>query len=244
MGGVIEQWQEHLNRHDLDLPPVVRSLFPRWLAVFALHAASRPKQQVLAWTINIQQPLVNLFFAADTDLDSVTGRAFTENVRQGQENRFYQDFSPRGKPVMRSICLFSGADPFLAGENFYRQSEQRPARFFQMGATRFAMLVAHPDCDEAWLEGITQEEIPDLIEQETVVVMEKRPIHWHCGCHENRLMQVLEATFRSDPAALFADQETLEAQCPRCAARYLLRREAMEAHVEKSQNPVSGDRKA
>src|SRR5262245_6868758 len=55
------------------------SLFKRALAAFTLHAASRPRNELLAWTINIQEPLVNLFLGGDNGTGTVVGRVFTEN---------------------------------------------------------------------------------------------------------------------------------------------------------------------
>lgn len=225
--------EKHMHRHEVDYPEDLRDLFRVFLAVFALHAASRPKHQVLAWTLNFQKPLFNLFLAADTDLDSVTGRIFTENIRQGEDQRFYQESARIGQPVMRSICLFSGNDPFLAAETFYRQSEQRLARFFQIAPTEFSMLVAHPDCDETWLTNLSHEDIHGLSREEKVVPIEIRPLRWFCGCNEERLLHALAAPYRMAPEDLFAQEEMLEAQCPRCASRYRLRREAMEAYVAK-----------
>jgi hypothetical protein len=40
----------------------------------------------------------------------------------------------------------------------------------------------------------------------------------------------------ADPEALFGDEETITVNCPRCAARYRVSREAMEAHVAERQS--------
>jgi molecular chaperone Hsp33 len=36
---------------------------------------------------------------------------------------------------------------------------------------------------------------------------------------------------RADPVELFGEHEKIEIRCPRCAARYTITREAMEAKV-------------
>ncbi|MCH8540795.1 MAG: disulfide bond chaperone [Opitutales bacterium] len=231
----------HRKRYQWDPSPEANELFQRFLAIFTLHAAARPKRQVLAWTIHLQNPLLNLFLAADTDQDSVAGRFFRENVKSIQENRFYQEVSIRGGEVARSICTFRGSDPIVAAENYYAQSEQRPARFFQTGENRFRLLLAHPDCDVRWLQSLEQKDLPHLDEEETVVFMERRPAFWHCGCVEKNLTKILVPSFAEDPEALFAGKETLEMVCPRCAARHTIRREAVEAAASEEQKKEPGD---
>lgn len=45
------------------------------------------------------------------------------------------------------------------------------------------------------------------------------------------MMEVLAPVMRSDPEGLFGDAETVQIQCPRCAARHTITREALEAFV-------------
>lgn len=45
------------------------------------------------------------------------------------------------------------------------------------------------------------------------------------------MMNVLAGAMRQDPDALFDHQPTLRMSCPRCGARYVITREALEAHL-------------
>jgi molecular chaperone Hsp33 len=47
------------------------------------------------------------------------------------------------------------------------------------------------------------------------------------------MLEVLAPTMRQDPDGLFGDEEKIEIRCPRCAGRYAITREAMEAFVAK-----------
>src|SRR5438034_11724092 len=67
------------------------AMFKRALAAFVLHCASRPRNELTAWTINFQQPLVNLFLTGDNETGAVAGRVFEENVKELPENLFYAD---------------------------------------------------------------------------------------------------------------------------------------------------------
>ena len=76
----------HLKDNRIEIDSETDDLFKRGLAAFALHCVSRPRNEVLAWTINFQEPLLNLFLGGDTSDGSVVGRVFTENVKEAEEN--------------------------------------------------------------------------------------------------------------------------------------------------------------
>jgi molecular chaperone Hsp33 len=207
------------------------AMFKRALAAFTLHCASRPWNELTAWTINFQQPLVNLFLVGDNDTGAITGRVFDENVKELPENIFYADVVRGREPKRRSAVSFQGSDPMEAAEKFYQQSEQRIARYFQLGEEDFAMVTELPDCDLDWLNGLTVEQVKDFDRAELLGPMERRIYRWHCGCNQQRMMEVLAPTMRQDPKELFGDDEKLEIRCPRCGARHAITREALEAFV-------------
>lgn len=207
------------------------AMFKRALAAFTLHCASRPWNELTAWTINFQQPLVNLFLTGDNSTGAVTGRVFADRVKELPENLFYADVVRGNQPKRRSTVTFEGADPIAAAEKFYTQSEQRLARYFQIAEEEFVMVTEHPDCDLAWLRGLTVDDVRALDTAETLALMERRIYRWHCGCNQERMMEVLAPTMRQDPEELFGDEPKLEMRCPRCGARYAITREGLEAFV-------------
>lgn len=222
----------HLSDNHLKPAPEHDRLFKQALAAFALHCASRPRFEHLAWTISLQEPRLNLFLAGDNEDCTVTGRTFTENVREAEKNVFYSDLMPRrGAEKRRSVVNFEGADLFRAVEHYYATSEQRPARIFDLGDDRFAMLVSHPDCDEPWLRDVDLAGVREVAARETVASLERRAYRWNCGCTQQKIMGALAPAARNSPEDLFGDQESIHVQCPRCAAEHIVTREAMEAFL-------------
>jgi molecular chaperone Hsp33 len=219
----------HLGAQKMKPSTEAAAMFKRALVGFVLHGASRPWNELTAWTINCQSPLVNLFLTGDNETGAVTGQVFEEGVKELPENLFYADVVSPGRPKRRSAVTFAGNDPLVAAENFYAQSEQRTARYFQLGEEEFALVTEHPDCDLSWLRGLTPSAVRNLEQTETLVLMERRICRWHCGCNHSRMMEVLGPTMRQDPRVLFGDAEKLEIRCPRCGARHAVTREAMEA---------------
>lgn len=230
-GDLFVDYYLHLSANRIHVSPEHDAMFKRALAAFTLHCGSRPWNEMTAWTINFQEPLVNLFLTGDNDTGAVTGRVFDENVKVGPENLFFSDLVRGNQPKRRSAVTFDGSDPIAAVEKFYAQSEQRGARYFQLAEEDFVMVSEHPDCDLQWFRGLTTDSVRTIDQTETLVLMERRIYRWHCGCNQQRMMEVLAPTMKQDPEALFGDDPKLEIRCPRCGARHTVTREAMEAFM-------------
>ncbi len=221
----------HLADHQIQPDPEHDAMFKRALAGMVLHCVSRPWNEMTAWTINFQQPLVNLFLTGDNEDGTITGRVFDDNVREMPENLFFADVIRGRGEKRRSSVSFEGHDPLVAVEQFYRQSEQRGARYFDLGGESFALLSEHPDCDMAWFDSVSPAQIESIHTIEETSLMERRIQRWHCGCNQDRMMQVLASPYRSDADALFENDPKIEIRCPRCSARHSITREAMEAYM-------------
>ncbi len=227
----------HLAANDLHPAAEHDRIFKRALAAFVLHCASRPWNELIAWTINFQTPLLNVFLVGDNDTGAITGRVFADQVKAGPEGLFFSDVVRLGEPKRRSAVSFQGDDPFAAAERFYAQSEQRLVRGFELAEEEFALICEHPDADLGWLRGLTAESARALDLQEVLAPMERRIYRWHCGCNQPRMLEVLAPAMRADPEALFGDADKLEIRCPRCGARHVVTREAMDAYLAAEGEP-------
>lgn len=235
LGALFTDYYLHLADHKLRYTPEQDALFKQALAAFTLHCASRPLNEHIAWTLNFQEPRLNLFLAGDNEDCTVTGRLFTENVREAAENVFFSDIVPkRGVEPRRSVVNFQGGDVFAAAEGYYARSEQQPARFFDLGGDDYALLLAQPDCDLAWFSSVDAALVRDPGAAETVARIQGRNYGWHCGCTQQKILAAIAPAFRADPEGLFGDGETIRVECPRCAAAHTLTREAMEAYLAQS----------
>jgi molecular chaperone Hsp33 len=221
----------HLSDHKIRLQPDYDEMFKRALVGLTLHCASRPWNEMIAWTLHFQQPLVNLFLTGDNSDGAITGRVFEENVREMGANVFYADVVRGKEPKRRSAITFAGNDPLRIAESFYEQSEQRAAKYFQVGEEEFVLLAEHPDCDRPWFDAVTADGVKTLDTVETLALMERRIYRWHCGCNQRRMLEVLAPAAKQDIDALFETDEKIEIRCPRCGARHALTREAMEAYI-------------
>ena len=199
------------------------------LAAITLHAASRPRNERAAWTVNFQNPLLNVFAAGDSPSGTVVANVFSEGVREGTQNLFYADTIRGDDASRRSVVDFDGSDFFAAVERYYANSEQRLTRFFPYGDDEYVLVGAQPDCDLDWLAGLDAEAVRNLDKTEELALLEQRQYRFECGCTHERMMRVILPTFRKHPEVIFEGEEVIRMSCPRCGARHAITREALEA---------------
>ena len=212
---------QHGIRHAAELDQMLKDL----LAMLALHLVARPWAETLAWTVNLRAPRVNLFVTGGSVQEILTGRVFTEDVREPDRNFFYsQTTSPKLLEPRTSTLEVSGKDPLAWIARFYAQSEQRPGRAFRLDDENFALVAVQPDCDLAWFEALDEQAVTNLDAGEETRLLETRRFRFECGCTLEKILPILGG-WKDRLDDLFADAEEIVLQCPRCAAQYRVTRD-------------------
>jgi molecular chaperone Hsp33 len=222
--GIYTDYYLHLMQHGLKNPEPVDSMLKDLLAALTLHLVARPWAETIAWTVNLRAPRVNLFVTGSSEQKQVTGRCFTEDIREPDRNLFYTQTTVAGtEPSLSSIEVESN-DSLKWIEALYEKSEQRPGRAFRLPDENFVLLAAQPDFDEEWLNGLDAEAVAEIDQYEKTKLLETRQFRFHCGCNLERILPVLGA-WRDDPEKLFESDDEITIQCPRCAAKYRVTRD-------------------
>ena len=217
----------HLMQHELRHAEELDQMLKDFLAGLTLHLVARPWAEAIAWTANLRAPRVNFFVTGSSIHENLTGRLFTEDVREPDRNLFYsQTTTPNASEPRLSTLEVDGRDPLQWVEQYYTQSEQRPARLFRLPDETFVLLAAQPDFDEEWFHAVGAEDIARLETYEETKLLETRRFRYHCGCDLEKILPIL-GSWRDRPEALFGEGETITIQCPRCAARYRVTREML-----------------
>lgn len=215
----------HLMQHGIRHAPELDQMLKDALAMLTLHLVVRPWAETVAWTVNLRAPRVNLFVTGGSLAEAVTGRIFTEDVREPDRNFFYSQTTESGMPEPRTSTLeVDGKDPVAWISQYYDQSEQRPARAFRLDDENFALVAAQPDCDMEWFEALDAEAVSKMDANEETKLLETRRFRFHCGCTLDKILPVLGG-WRERLDELFADADTIKIQCPRCAAGYRVSRD-------------------
>lgn len=226
--GLYEDYYLHLLQHGLQIEPGPDRLLKGALAALALHLASRPWREVSAWTLHFREPSLNLFVTGNSLDGNVVGRAFTEDIRELPCDILHAQVTSRDHPLRQSTVQLESSGIFEAVETYYLQSEQRPARLFQLGPEDYAMVSAQPGCDMTWFADLDTESVRAIPDAEEVALLEQRRYAFDCGCTIDRLYPLLAPLSDEVIDDLFAGDASVTVQCPRCAARFEIQRRDLE----------------
>ncbi len=211
----------HLGQNGVVLVQGADEKFKLLLAALTLHAAIRPRAETCAWTLHLEEEDLNLFAVAENPTGHVIGQVFAENIRRTGKNVLHAETAVTGGERRRSVVDLAGVGGILAmaGE-FYAQSEQRPARFFDLGGDDFAVLAAQPDCDLEWLRTVTPEEVRALWQDESRQPLETRAYRFCCGCTAERVAEAIAPALRGQLDEVYGDESFIRVSCPRCGTRH------------------------
>lgn len=219
----------HLADQDLRYPPELDHRLKELYVALTLHTVARPWVETHAWTVNLRAPRVNFFASASSLNENVVGRVFTENVKEPAQSILYsQVIDSDSKEPSRSSIAVEDDKPFHWVEHYYKQSEQRPAKLFELPDENFVLLAAQPDFDAEWFNVLDTAMVAAIPEVEEISPLENRFFRFFCGCTIERILPAL-AVWSNKLDELFQDDPFVSVQCPRCAAKYQVTREQLEA---------------
>jgi hypothetical protein len=236
---MFEDYHTHTRRW-LTVPDGLEDVLMRQgLAAAGLYLTCRPGDEDTAWTLNLAEPPLNIFITCDAGGGRVVGRSYSEHVATEDHSRiFVQQVRSRGKPHLSAMPV-KGFDFLAIFEQYYRQSEQATARFFEPAPNQYLMLMALPDVDEEWLRGVSQAEGVALLSAPDVRQIETRGVVFACSCNRRRVHEVVYKMFRSQEHELFGEDSEVEARCPRCGRGYPITRVDFAALRRKDEGPAT-----
>lgn len=238
LGLLLDAQARHVTRYHLKLPAEQAALFRRLLAFFALHCATRPATEQLTWTLNFNAAAFRVFLAGDNGTGFVVGRLFPNHPPSDQANVFYSNaVAFPGALPRTSVVTFQTLDAFELVERYYAESEQRTARLFDLGGERYAMLVSHPDSDEAYLRTVGIEAVRRLVDGGNLAPVELRASSWTCTCSHQKILGLIASTAREDLDGAFGGESALAVSCPRCSAVYTVTRAETAAFLAGGKSP-------
>ncbi len=233
-GVLYRDYYLHLMQHGIRYGEDLDAILKEAIAGLTLHLASRPWREAIAWTMSWQSPPFNLFVTGSNRQGNVTGRVFTEDIRPRDSNLFFSQTTADGEPSRQSTIEPDSLSMFETVEQYYKQSEQRPARIFRYADEDFVLIAAQPDCDLPWFESLSDSTIRNLDRDEELSLLERRSYVFDCGCDLFKLLPVIDGLSPEAQDEVFGDRTdaTVSFTCPRCGAVYGLTREMLEAYQE------------
>ncbi len=221
-------YRDHARRWVGEPDGLAYTMMRQGLAAAALYLTCRPRDEQTAWTLNLPEPPLNVFFAADAGHGRVVGRYYLEHVKATARNRlFVQIARSRGEPH-QSVIEVTGFDVLAILEQYYARSEQAVARFFELPGDIFIMLMALPGIDEDWLRAMSPDAAAAFVAGPQVGLIERREVVFECACNEARILEIIAGIFHGKLDELFGDEGMAEVKCPRCGRAFDITRAALE----------------
>lgn len=217
----------HLMEQKLKYDPALDLKLKELLAALTLHLTARPWAENIAWTANLRAPRINLFASGSSTHETITGRLFTEDIREPDQNYLYSQTLLPGQKPSTSVIPIDSTNPLDWIAQYYSNSEQRPGRAFELPDETFILLAAQPDFDEEWLNAQTAESLLHLEKDNETKLLETRKFKFHCGCTLDKILPILGA-WKDKKEELFENDDHLKIQCPRCAASYQVTRDMLD----------------
>ncbi|NNE44318.1 MAG: hypothetical protein HKN12_08905 [Gemmatimonadetes bacterium] len=222
---------DHVRRWESDPDGLSQILMRQGLGAATLHLSCRPLGEMVGWTINIHQPPTNVFLTGDSSERTVTGRIYTENVKPSEQSRMFVQTTRNAGTPRQSVVEVDSHDVLQIFEDYYGRSEQRPARFFEVGDTDFLMLLGMPRVDVNWLKNLTRDEAIGLSEED-LTLLDEKTYRFQCGCSAEKMIAAVRGMFAGKSDDLFQGESGVEVFCPRCGRRWWLEREEFEGTGE------------
>jgi len=213
----------HLGGAGMVLKDGTDEILKSALAVVALYAATRPRDETLAWTLHFERQGINVFVAAENRSCHLVGRVFGKNVRSVGGDVLHAEVAGKSGERRRSSVQFSG-DVLAAAREFYARSEQRPAKFFALDGDVFAALFGQPDCDEQWLADVEAGDVESLLSDQSVAPLEVRRYAFCCGCTPEKIAAAIAGALSGQLDEIFGGDLHVNVDCPRCGVRHELPR--------------------
>jgi molecular chaperone Hsp33 len=223
-GPMFAAYLDHARRWESLPDGLSQTLMRQGLGAATLHLACRPRGESVGWTLHIPRPPTNVFLTGDSRGRTVTGRIFTENVRDTEQGRIYVQIARADGTPLLSTVEVEGVDILQIFEAYYRQSEQRPARFFEITDEEFVMFAGLPETDPGWLADLEREKAIGLA-GDGLRLLDEQVYRFRCGCSREKILETVRTMFAANPEELFAGEAGVEVFCPRCARRWWVDRE-------------------
>ena len=218
-----DAWQDHARLWDVEPDPLGQVLMRQALGGAALYLANRPRDEHVAFTLNLSRPPMNVFVTGDSRGQAVTGRIFTEDVATTERSRLFVQ-TLRGDHQHTSVIEVGGLDFLEILEQFARQSDQAEARYFELDDSEYLAVHSLPVRHREWLQDLNREQARERLK--ILRPLDERSFWFQCGCDPDRMLTTMQTMFAGREDELFGGEESIRVTCPRCGRFWRLTRDA------------------
>lgn len=212
-------WLDHVRLWESEPDGLSAVLMRQALGGAALYLSSRPRDESIAWTLNLERPPTNVFVTGSSSSCTVTGRVFTENVATADGSRLFVQSTRGSGRDFTSVIDVEGVDLLEIFEQYCRRSDQAAARFFEVSDEDYLMVARLPvDEDDGWIETLDRDGA--LARLHEIRLLDERRFWFQCGCNPEKIFRTVRRLYEGRPGELFQGEESVQVSCPRCGRNW------------------------
>lgn len=217
-------WRDHVRLWDGEPDGLATVMMHQALGGAALYLSSRPRDESMAWTLNLKQPPTNVFVTGSSAACTVTGRVYTEDVATAEESRLFVQSTRGSGRDFTSVIDVEGVDVLLIFEQYCRRSDQTNARFFEITDDEYLMVASLPvDDDGEWIGALDRDAA--LARLSEIRLLDERRFWFQCGCNPEKIFRTVRGIYEDRADELFRGEDSVTVSCPRCGRNWRIARE-------------------
>ncbi len=209
-----------------------RTAFDELIVSASLSAASQVERDYWGWTLRL--PFANWGLFCAVDPEGMVCAKISPLAREAADvlGKVAVQRQIAEAPLRQSMLIPDSESALLTVEQYYRESEQLPARI-AMKDGEALMILSMPEGDWEGLETASQAELlaafHEANEGGSLQKSYEYVFYYDCRCDVKQMHGVVSSLPEAEQDYLWGDEGELHIECPRCGKRYNLMRDEIDS---------------
>jgi len=191
-------------------------------AAAGLVAVSLPERESWGWSLSIPGSPVGLFCAIEPE-GMMSGRII--QTEKDNNNAVVQRQKP-GSEVTQSSFSLKSSSPIKAAEQYFEESEQNLVRIAVNEKGDGVLIHALPGGNFEKINSLSDDDLIALCiymsKNNEIKKLEEVLLFYECRCNDEMILNMITSLPEKQRKDLWAGQEKLEIECPRCSRNFTL----------------------
>ena len=222
---VLEGMRDYEARHEIE--PIGEDRIgevSRLMGAAGLAAVSLAERESWGWTLTTAGAPHGFFCGVEPE------GMICARVREAPTDRasVYLQRQKGTAPLVESHYEPVGNDPAVAIQRYYEQVEQTRTRIAVSDDLDCVLFQAMPGGDFSQVSSLSEDDLFALATRlsgdERLTRLDEVVLFYECRCDDEMILEMLTSLPHRQREELWGDLEQLEAECPRCGRRYMVKK--------------------
>ena len=191
-------------------------------AAAGLVAISLPERESWGWSLSLPDSDVGLFCAIEPE-GMVSGRIIQT---EKEKNTAVVQRQKPGSEITQSNFSLKNSSPVKAAEQYFEESEQNLVRIAVNQKGDAVLIQALPGGSFEKISSLSDDDLIALCakmsQNNKIKKLEEVLLFYECRCDDEMILNMITSLPEKQRKELWAGQEKLEIECPRCSRNFTL----------------------